>query len=675
MDELLVCGSDYQKNRTYVGGGRFGIVYSVIGSDKKMYALREIAPSIEDGAEDRQLTRQIEIFALLKLHPSVAKFYGYFISKNKTLVLEYLPHSLEKLLNELSAGNIPESWTPTNRSKWVIGFAAAMMHLHSFNAVHRYLSPGNLMFDKNWNIKLTDFGFAKIIDSVDPNSLSSAGREDYMYVAPEALQEIKYDKQIDVYAFGMILYAIAMGRKPEFPGMNIIAAQRSIISGLRPNIDPECPEQIRLIIENCWCQEPDMRKTFAHIVKALVDTNEAPFEGTDMKEYLSYRDQVVLATNFTEEYERIFNECNINPDDIPKFEMLLRKAESNKPEDLVELANAYEKGLGTIVNKRCAFDIYMRAAKQNYPMAMYKVGMFLIQGEVCETNLKEALIWFKKSSNDCVDAAVQYALLLSKTKKCATAARILRDVADAHNHSRAQYTFARMCEAGLGVEQNFDLAREYYNKARDSGYEPAVCDLAKMLIEGRGGPVNVEEAIRLYMRAGAQSFAVANYNLGSIYAKGEIVPADAGLSRHYYEKAARQGNDRGMVRYANILIEEADMLDPDDPEAEKKYQRAAEFMRMAAITGNAHALNNYGKLCITGKGVPLDASKGCICLTLAARRGIERAMMLLGDLFSGEHDFPVQVDVNKRVAARFYEMAVVQKGNQLAQKKLEALQK
>ena len=93
---------------------------------------------------------------------------------------------------------------------------SAVAHMHSMNIIHRDLKPENLLLtskdSSNIEIKLIDFGLAKIINDPSQSATSFLGTKGYL--APEMLQRNKYDKSIDMWALGIIVFVLLCGCLP-----------------------------------------------------------------------------------------------------------------------------------------------------------------------------------------------------------------------------------------------------------------------------------------------------------------------------------------------------------------------------------------------------------------------------------------------------------------------------
>lgn len=84
-------------------------------------------------------------------------------------------------------------------------------HLHSFNVVYRDLKPENLLIDETGNLRLTDFGFAKVIKKRTYTVCGTPG-----YIAPEILTNKGHGKAADWWTFGILLYELLAGCDPFY---------------------------------------------------------------------------------------------------------------------------------------------------------------------------------------------------------------------------------------------------------------------------------------------------------------------------------------------------------------------------------------------------------------------------------------------------------------------------
>jgi serine/threonine protein kinase len=87
----------------------------------------------------------------------------------------------------------------------------ALEYLHGRDIVYRDLKPENILIDKGGNVKVTDFGFAKVVPET---TWTLCGTPDYL--APEIVQSQGYGKAVDWYAVGILIYEMLVGSPPFY---------------------------------------------------------------------------------------------------------------------------------------------------------------------------------------------------------------------------------------------------------------------------------------------------------------------------------------------------------------------------------------------------------------------------------------------------------------------------
>jgi len=89
-------------------------------------------------------------------------------------------------------------------------------HIHAGGLTHRDLKPENILFDKNFNVKIADFGFAAALEGNDGSGVQRTYLGTPFYMAPEIHEKKSYDgERVDVFALGIILF-IMIAQNPPF---------------------------------------------------------------------------------------------------------------------------------------------------------------------------------------------------------------------------------------------------------------------------------------------------------------------------------------------------------------------------------------------------------------------------------------------------------------------------
>lgn len=147
--------------------------------------------------------------------------------------------------------------------------ARGMNYLHNCSPVivHRDLKSPNLLVDKNWVVKVCDFGLSRMKNSTFLSSRSTAGTAEWM--APEVLRNEPSDEKCDVYSYGVVLWELCTMQQP-WGGMNAMQVVGAVgFQHRRLDIPNDMDPVISDIITKCWQTDPKLRPTFAEIMATL----------------------------------------------------------------------------------------------------------------------------------------------------------------------------------------------------------------------------------------------------------------------------------------------------------------------------------------------------------------------------------------------------------------------
>jgi len=148
----------------------------------------------------------------------------------------------------------------------------ALAELHETGVVHRDIKPGNLMLMPDGNVKLMDFGLAKLLDRT---SLTATGEAlgSPRYMSPEVLRGRPVDFRSDVYQVGTVLYELVTG-EPAFDGesfeqlLHVILETTALDAGtLRPELSPD----FCAVIRTCLRKNPPDRYRTADELRANLE--------------------------------------------------------------------------------------------------------------------------------------------------------------------------------------------------------------------------------------------------------------------------------------------------------------------------------------------------------------------------------------------------------------------
>ena len=152
-----------------------------------------------------------EALVMVKLeHPNIRQVYGYgYIDNRHCIVMEYLEgEDLDALLKS------GRKFTDEELQRWWNQTVDALNYTHAMGIVHRDIKPSNLFLDKNGNIKLLDFGIAKVKESMSMTR-TGALMGTLMYMSPEQVRDTKnIDYRTDVYSLAVSFAQLVSGERP-----------------------------------------------------------------------------------------------------------------------------------------------------------------------------------------------------------------------------------------------------------------------------------------------------------------------------------------------------------------------------------------------------------------------------------------------------------------------------
>ncbi|KAK8505410.1 hypothetical protein V6N13_045848 [Hibiscus sabdariffa] len=214
-----------------LGIGGFGCVYKAQFVDGSCAAVKKLDCSSHDA--EKEFQNEVDLLSKFK-HSNIISLLD-FSSYNETrfIVYELMQNgSLETQLHGPSHGS---SLTWQRRMKIAMDIARGLEYLHEHcnpPVIHRDLKSSNILLDSDFNAKLSDFGLAVTDAAKNKNSLKLSGT--LGYVAPEYLLDGRLTDKSDVYAFGIVLLELLLGRKPV---EELAPAQRiSIITWAMPKL-------------------------------------------------------------------------------------------------------------------------------------------------------------------------------------------------------------------------------------------------------------------------------------------------------------------------------------------------------------------------------------------------------------------------------------------------------
>ena len=258
--------SDFYELKEVLGKGKFGVVYLAIHKHtQEKVAVKVIKKEKLKTSEAKELVF-IEV-GILKLchHPNIIRLLDNLENEDYIfIVTEYIKGEI--LENYFRSKKF--EFTESQAATIMLQIANGVKYLHKYGIVHRDLKPENIMITQQNNediIKIMDFGLSKIISSQEK---MVDGYGTITYVAPEVLLRTPYNKEVDIWSMGVILFYMLTGNLPFKGNNHDIIADQIINEDLEFNENEwkNKSKYVKKLISNCLLKEPEERITIDEFI-------------------------------------------------------------------------------------------------------------------------------------------------------------------------------------------------------------------------------------------------------------------------------------------------------------------------------------------------------------------------------------------------------------------------
>ncbi|XP_023760119.1 L-type lectin-domain containing receptor kinase IX.1 [Lactuca sativa] len=208
-ENLMLATNNFSADQK-LGEGGFGCVYKgYLSRERMQVAVKKISQGSKQGK--KEYLAEVKIISRL-IHRNLVQLVGWYHDQTQfCLVYEFLSNG--SLDSHLFYKKSILEWGV--RYKIATGVASALFYLHEeceHCVVHRDVKTSNIMLDSGFNVKLGDFGLARLMDPEQGiKTTALAGTLGYM--CPEYLTTGKASKESDIYSFGVVALEIVCGRK------------------------------------------------------------------------------------------------------------------------------------------------------------------------------------------------------------------------------------------------------------------------------------------------------------------------------------------------------------------------------------------------------------------------------------------------------------------------------
>lgn len=256
---------DYRIESLLGAGGMADVYYAIDLQLDRPVALKVLRPKLAADETYLQRFQQEAKAAAALVHPNIVQIYGVGQEDNlRYIAQEYVPGAnLRDYLNAVPHGDKLNRQLPVAEALSILlQTLAALGKSASVGIIHRDIKPENIMLTREGDVKVADFGLARLAYSENPRLTDAAiTMGTPLYMSPEQIQGDAVDIRSDLYSLGVTLFHVLYGRTP-FQGDTPLALAMQHVQGSLPRMEDlraSVPASLVQLLQRLLAKNPEDR--------------------------------------------------------------------------------------------------------------------------------------------------------------------------------------------------------------------------------------------------------------------------------------------------------------------------------------------------------------------------------------------------------------------------------
>ncbi|XP_028675724.1 receptor tyrosine-protein kinase erbB-2 [Erpetoichthys calabaricus] len=258
-----------------LGSGAFGTVFKGVwapeGENVRIPVAIKVLRENTSPKANKEILDEAYVMAGVS-HPHVCRLLGICLTSTVQLITQLMPYGCLLDYVREKKDQIGSRYLLS----WCRQIAEGMRYLENVRLVHRDLAARNVLVKNANNVKITDFGLARLLDIYETEYHAEGGKVPIKWMALESIIERRFTHQSDVWSYGVTVWELmTFGAKPydDHPARDI---PELLEKGERLSQPPICTEHIYGVMTNCWMIDPDSRPRFQELVAEFTEMAKEP---------------------------------------------------------------------------------------------------------------------------------------------------------------------------------------------------------------------------------------------------------------------------------------------------------------------------------------------------------------------------------------------------------------